>query len=320
MLTDKKISIIVVCYNDGGSIREMYRRINEVMEEITPNFEIIYVNDKSPDNALNILREIASWDKRLIVLNHSRNFGNQITYTTGMRYATGDAVILLDGDLQDPPELFPQFVKKWLGGYNIVYGIRTKRKGGFILRIGYKIFYRVFKYLSYINIPLDAGDFSLIDRKTLDVINSFPEVDRYIRGMRAYIGFKSVGIRYTRAGRFSGVSNNSFLWLVKWAKKIIFSFSYQPLELIAYVAAFVTFLAGVAIIIYVPLTLIVGGPRGYLTLLVSILFLGAIQLLSLAVIAEYLGRIFEEVKHRPIGIVDEIINDYKKIKKKKINL
>ena len=311
MLTDKKISIIVVCYNDAGSIKEMYRRVRAVMKEITPNFEIIYVNDRSPDNSLDILKEMAAQDKRLVVITHSRNFGSQAAYTTGMKYATGDAAILLDGDLQDPPELFPELVKKWLQGHDIVYGIRVRREGGVMRGALYKIFYRILRKLSYIEIPLDAGDFSLIDARVLQVINGFTEVNRYIRGLRAYVGFRTVGISYTRQERFSGVSNMRFVELVRWAKKIIFSFSYEPLEWISYLAASVTLLAGIGIVAYVALVYTRGAPSGFLTLMVAILFLGAIQLLSLAVIAEYLGRIFEEVKRRPVGIIDGIINDYK---------
>ncbi|MEK9170261.1 MAG: glycosyltransferase family 2 protein, partial [Patescibacteria group bacterium] len=300
MLTNKKISIIVICYNDAGSVREMYGRVNKIMSSITADYEIVYVNDRSPDNALEILRELAGKDKRLIVINHSRNFGNQAAYTTGMRYAIGDAVILLDGDLQDPPELFPEFVKKWLDGYKVVYGMRTKRKGGLIRRICYKIFYRIFKKLSYLDIPLDAGDFSLIDREVLDIINGeFKEVDRYIRGMRAYAGFKSIGIPYTRAERFAGVSNNSFMWNVMWAKRLLVSFSYKPLEWISYIAGFVMICSVLTILVYIPYTYFVPAPPGFLTTLLVILFLGSVQLLSLSVIAEYLARIFEEIKHRP---------------------
>ncbi len=312
MLTNKKISIVIVCYNDAGSVGEMYARVNKAMSSVTSDYEIIYVNDRSPDNALEILRELAGKDKKLVVINHSRNFGNQAAYTTGMRYATGDAVILLDGDIQDPPELFPEFVKKWLEGYRVVYGMRVKRKGGLIRRICYKIFYRVFKKLSYLDIPLDAGDFSLIDREVLNIINGeFKEVDRYIRGMRAYVGFKSVGIPYTRAERFAGVSNNSFMWNVMWAKRLLVSFSYKPLEWISYIAAMVTVFSVLTILVYIPYTYFVPGPQGFLTTLLVILFLGSIQLLSLSVIAEYLARIFEEIKHRPMGLMEEIINDYK---------
>lgn len=311
MLTDKKISVVIVCYNDGGSVREMHRRITEVMRGITPNYEIVYVNDRSPDNAREVLEAVAKEDKRFIAINHARNFGSQIAYTTGMRYCTGDAAILLDGDIQDPPELFPEFVKKWLEGYLVVYGIRTRRKGSIVRRIGYKLFYRLFKKLSYIDIPLDAGDFSLIDRRVLDVINGFPEVDRYIRGIRAAAGFKSIGVPYTRDERFSGVTGNSFLGNVRWARRMIFAFSYKPLELISYLAAIVTFFAALVILFYVILYVFFGAPQGFLTLLVITLFLGSIQLLSLSFIAEYMAKMFEEIKHRPISIVEDIFNDYK---------
>lgn len=312
MLTDKKISVIIVCYKDAGSIKEMHRRVTAAMKEITQNYEMIFVNDRSPDNTREILKELAAQDKRVIGINHSRNFGSQIAYTTGMRYCDGDAAILLDGDIQDPPELFPELVKKWLDGYAVVYGERVRRKGGIFRRIGYKLFYRLFRKLSYIEIPLDAGDFSLIDRRVLNIINDFPEVDRYIRGLRAAAGFRSIGVPYTRQERFSGETNNSLLANFRWAKRMLVAFSYRPLEMISWVAALVTLMSLAAILFYFALYLFISAPSGFLTLLVFVLFLGAIQLLSLSVIAEYLARIFEEVKHRPAGIIEDIFNDYKK--------
>lgn len=311
MLTNKKISIVAVCYNEEGSVMEMHRRVTAVMKEITPNYELIYVNNCSTDNTRELIKELSIKDKKVIGINHSRNFGSQISYTTGMRYCTGDAAILLDGDIQDPPELFPELVKKWLEGYTIVYGERVKRRGNIFRRIGYKLFYRVFRKLSYIDVPLDAGDFSLIDRKALDIINDFTEVDRYIRGLRAAAGFKTVGVPYTRQERFAGATNNSFLANFRWAKRMIISFSYRPLEMISWVSGLVTLISVVVILVYFVLSFIAPPPRGFLTLLIFILFLGAIQLLSLSVIAEYLAKIFEEVKHRPVGIIEDIFNDYR---------
>lgn len=312
MLTNKKISIITPCYNDAGCVREMYNRVTKAMGSITPNYEIIYVNDHSPDNAMEVLRQLASEDKKVIVLSHSRNFGNQAAYTTGMRYSTGDAVITIDGDIQDPPELFGEFVKKWLEGYKVVYGQRTKRKSGFIRTTLYKIFYRTLHKMSYIDIPLDAGDFALIDRKVLDIINNdFKEVNRYIRGMRAYVGFSSLGISYTHTERFAGVSNFSLWRYVRWAKGLILSFSYKPLEWISYLAGAITVLAVLSIGAYIPVAIMAPALRGLWAVLAAVLFLGAVQMLSLAVIAEYLTLLVEEVKHRPSGIVEEIINDYK---------
>lgn len=316
MLTDKKISIIVICYRDAGCIREMHRRVTEVMKKVTPNYELVYVNDASPDNAMEILRELAANDKRLVAFCHSRNFGGQAAYTTGLEYCVGDAAILLDGDIQDPPEMFPEFAQKWLEGYDVVYGDRIARKGSRTWNFFYKLFYRIFQRMAYIKVPLDAGDFGLVDRKVIDAINKMPERERHIRGLRAWVGYRSLGIPYTRSEPWDGrKSNNSFFWSVMYAKKVILSFSYKPLEWISYVAAAVTLLAAVAIIIFIFVAYFISpAPRGFLTLLTIILFLGSIQLLSLSVIAEYLAKIFEEVKRRPKSIVGEAIN-YSGLKK-----
>lgn len=319
MLTNKKISVVIVCYNDGGSVREMYRRVTEVMKQITPNYEIVYVNDKSPDNALDVLREIAAKDKQLIVISHSRNFGGQAAYATGLRYATGDVIITLDGDIQDPPELFPELVKRWLEGYKVVYGIREKRKEGNAIRgFFYKAFYRVFRKLSNI-MPLDASDFALMDREALDVLNSMPEVDRYMRAMRAFVGFKSTGIPYTHMERFSGKTNFNFFGYVRFAKGLIFSFSKRPIEWVFYIAFFVGILSALSILFYVLSAIFIASPSMVLTILVAVLFLGAVQMFSLSILAEYLLRTFDETKHRPSAIIDEIINDYQNYKEKTRN-
>lgn len=189
MLTDKKLSVIVICYNDAGSVREMYRRVTEVMKHITLTYEIIYVNDASPDNAMEILRDVASRDQRFVVFSHSRNFGGQAAYTTGLKYCTGDAAIMLDGDIQDPPELFPELVKKWMEGYNVVYGERIRRRGNKVWSFFYKLFYRLFRKMANIDVPLDAGDFGLIDRKVINILNEMPERERYIRGIAGVGGF-----------------------------------------------------------------------------------------------------------------------------------
>ncbi|MBI4098419.1 MAG: glycosyltransferase family 2 protein [Candidatus Magasanikbacteria bacterium] len=312
MLTDRKISIIVVCYNDGGSVREMYRRVTAIMAEITSNYEIVYVNENSPDGAEEILQELALQDKRLMLVNHTRNFGTQQAYTTGLTLCTGDAAILLDGDIQDPPELFPELVKKWLEGYQIVYGIRTRRKGSALRRVGYKLFYRIFKTVAEVPMPLDASEFGLMDRRAIDLINQLPEANRFIRGLRAWTGLKSIGIPYTRAERFAGETNLTFLDNVRYAKRMIFAFSSSPLEWISYLAGLVTVLSGVAIVAYVVIALLYQKPpTGFLTLLVSILFLGAVQLLCFSIIGEYIGRIYQEIKRRPHAIIRDIVNDHR---------
>ena len=315
MLTNKKISAVVVCYRDEGNIREMYRRLSLVLPKITPDYEIIYVNDASSDNSGEILRELASMDANFTVVTHSRNFGAQAAFTSGMMQSLGDAVIIMDGDLQDPPELLEEFVKKWLAGFEVVYGERRKREKsmGKINELLYHLFYVVFDKMSYVRVPRDTGEFSLMDRKVVDWINSLPERDRLIRGLRAWVGFRQIGVSYVRPERFWGKSTNSIFKNLKWAKKAIFSFSYIPLEFISQIAFFTFLISVSAIIFYVIIYFIrPEPPQGFLTLLVVSLFLGSIQLLSLSIIGEYIGRMFEETKGRPRFIIRDILNDHRK--------
>ncbi len=306
MLTDRSISLIIACYNDAGSVEEMLKRLHAVMKDVTPNYEIVYVNDASPDGAEAVLAEHFKKDKRLSVITHARNFGSQNVFTSGIANSTSDAVVLMDGDLQDPPEMIPKFVTKWLEGYDVVYGVRQRRRSGIFLQIAYKIFYRLYRKLSYVDIPLDAGDFSLMDRRVADILVQMPERDRFLRGLRAWVGFKQTGIPYTRQARFSGESTNSVRDNIRWAKKGIFSLSFKPLEWISYVAASMVLVSALAILIYLYFYFRYGAPSGFVTLLVVTLFLGGVQLLCFFVIAEYLGRVFEEVKQRPRFIVRDI--------------
>ncbi len=312
MLTEKRLSAIVACYRDAGSVMTMYERLTRTFQDVTKNYEIIYVNDASPDNAEEILAELAGRDDRVTVITHTRNFGSQSAFTSGMRQATGEAVVLMDGDLQDPPEVIEAFVKKWLEGYEVVYGVRSRRMGSPIRNLEYKLFYRVFRKLSTVHMPVDAGDFSLMDRKVIEVINRMPERERFLRGLRAWVGFKQTGVEYVREERFSGETTNSFLDNVRWAKRGIFSFSYVPLEWISYLAFLTVCFSLMAILAYVTFYFAYPqAPRGFLTMLVLILFLGGVQLLSLSVIGEYLGKIFEEVKQRPPYVVKNILNDHR---------
>ncbi len=314
MLTQKKLSAVVVCYRDEGNIRALYERLSAVLSSLTPDYEILYVNDCSPDNSAAILREIASKDPRLTVLNQSRNFGAQAAFTAGMVQSLGDAVILMDGDLQDPPELLEEFVKKWNEGYEVVYGIRRKREKsmGALNKWFYHQFYVVLNRLSYVKVPTDAGEFSLIDRKAVDWINALPERDRLLRGLRAWVGFKQTGVEYVRCERYSGTSTNSFFRNLRWARKAIFSFSYMPLEWVSYFAAGITLLSLLGMVLYIASFFFTPNvPRGITTVFVLVLFLGSVQLLSISVIAEYIGRIFEEAKQRPRYITREILNDHR---------
>ena len=315
MLTSKRISIVPIAYKDEGNIEELYKRVTNVMRQVSRNYEIIYVNDASPDRSQAILRKIANRDKKLTVILHSRNFGAQNAFTSGMKQANGDAVIIMDGDLQDPPELIPEFVRKWLDGFDVVYGARKKREKsmGPVMEFIYHSFYILFNKLSYIKVPLDAGDFSLMDRRVVNYINDLPENDRFIRGLRAWVGFKQVGVDYIRPERFSGsgISTNSILKGIMWARKAIFSFSYAPLEWVFYAAIVSVFVALLAAVLYIILYFYIPeSPRGFITILISVLFLGSIQLTVLSIVSEYIRRIFEEVKHRPSAIIEEIINNH----------
>lgn len=309
----KKISAVIACYNDALSVPIMYKRLTDIFQKMDVDYEIIFVNDGSPDNSETLLREIASNDPRVVAVNHSRNFGSQMAFTSGMEIATGDAVALLDGDLQDPPEFIETLYKKWQEGYDVVYGIRSKREEFIFVQLARKLFYRIFRTLSYIKIPVDAGDFSLMDRKVIEVLLKMPERDRFLRGMRAWVGFKQIGIEYTRAKRKFGESTNSFIKNFGWARKGIFSFSYAPLEFVMYLSFFIVIASFIGIVAQIILRFLVPDtPRGFSTVIIIILFLGGIQLLCISILGEYIGRIFEEVKQRPKFIVKDIINHPRK--------
>lgn len=304
----KTISVIIPCYNEEGNVEELHRRISDVLRRNVKNYEIIFIDNKSTDATRDILRRLAERDPHVTALFFSRNFGHsQYGFTAGSEYATGDAVVWTDADLQDPPEMIEEFIKKWQEGYDVVYGVREKRRGGFLLRIAYKLFYRLYKKMSYLDIPLDAGDFSLMDRKVINIINAMPERDRYVRGLRTWAGFRAIGVPYVRQERHEGKTSNNIRKNIWWAKKAIFSFSYTPLEFIFYLSLIVFIASIIAIFGYLIAYIINPGPRGFTTLLMIVLFLGSSQLLALSIIAEYIGRIFEEVKGRPKYVIEEIV-------------
>ena len=306
----KKLSAIIACYRDEQAIPIMYERLMTVFKKIGTDYEIIFVNDCSPDNSREVLKQIAAADKKVVVISHTRNFGSQSAFTSGMKIATGDAVILFDGDLQDPPELVEEFYKKWLEGYEVVYGERIKREATLFLKISYKLFYRIFSKLSYVGIPLDAGDFSLLDRKVVKALNSLPEKNRFIRGLRAWVGFRQTGVPYVRPERMFGRTTNSLLKNLGWARRAIISFSYVPLDFISFMAFITVICSFLAILGQVLVRIICPSmvPSGFTTLISIAFFIGGIQLLCLAIIGSYLAHIYDEVKHRPAFIVDEILN------------
>jgi polyisoprenyl-phosphate glycosyltransferase len=287
-LADKKISAIIACYRDAPAVPQMHERLTAVLQKLG----------------------VAARDPHVVVVTHARNFGSQSAFTSGMRIATGDAVVLLDGDLQDPPELIADFAVQWQEGYEVVYGKRIKRETTRTMQVLYKLFYRVFRSMSYVRVPLDAGDFSLLDRKVVDALNSLPESNRFLRGLRAWVGFKQTGVPYVRPERPFGTSTNSLLRNLGWARKAIFSFSYAPLDFITWLALATVGATMIAIFTQVTLRLVAPGvvPKGFTTIILVILFIGGIQLLCLAIIGSYLAHIYDEVKRRPAYIVSNIIN------------
>ena len=305
-----RLSAIIACYRDEPAIPVMYRRLSDTFNRLGVDYEIIFVNDASPDDARRVLAELAAVDRRVVVINHSRNFGSQNAFTSGMSLASGDAVILLDGDLQDPPELIEAFFEKWLEGYDVAYGVRVKREATRVLQIAYKAFYRVFRASSYVPVPLDAGDFSLIDRRVVDTLNSLPENNRFLRGLRAWVGYLQIGVPYVRPERMFGTSTNSWLRNLGWARKAILSFSYAPLDLITLLAGLTVFASVIGIIVEIVVRLLRPDlvPSGLTSVIIVILFLGGIQLTCLSIIGSYLAHIYDEVKRRPPYVVESVLN------------
>jgi polyisoprenyl-phosphate glycosyltransferase len=305
-----KLSAVIACYRDAPAVPIMHERLVRAFAEVGADYEIIFVNDGSPDDARGVLAELAARDPNVVVINHARAFGSQSAFTSGMRIATGDAVVLLDGDLQDPPEMIPQFVARWQEGYEVVYGERVKRETTFFMRHAYRAFYRVFKRLAYVNVPLDAGDFSLIDRRVVDAINAMPESHRFVRGLRAWVGYRQLGVPYVRPERMFGKSTNSFRKNLGWARRAIVSFSYAPLDAITGIALSVVGVASIALVVQVALKIVApqSAPKGFTTVISVVLFIGGIQLLCLAIIGTYLAHMYEEVKGRPPYVVESVMN------------
>lgn len=305
------ISVVATCYNEQDNLNELYRRVKEVFTKIHDHdFELILVDNASTDKSLVKYKQLAKGDERIKVVILSRNFGSpQPSFVAGLAESKGKAAILLHGDIQDPPELIQKFIEKWRKGWMVVYGVRINRQGyGKFMNWIYKKFYAVLKKLSYIDIPLNAGEFSLIDRRVIDELLKIDEYDYYLRCLRAYVGFPQIGIEYVREARTKGNSTESFRSGLWWAKTIIVNFSFKPLAWISALALMTVSASFLAIIVFlINYYYNPQSPRGIPTIFVLILFLGGIQLLSLSVIAEYIAKIFLEVKRRPKYIVQRII-------------
>jgi len=303
------VSAIIACYRDAEAIPIMYRRLVDVFRRLGMNYEIIFVNDASPDNSTEVIRQISATDPNVLGILHSRNFGSQAAFRSGMQMATTEACVLMDGDLQDPPELIEAFVTQWRDGADVVYGRRVKREMPLWLESLYRGFYRVFAAMSDIPIPRDAGDFSLIDRTVVYWMLECQERDSFLRGLRAYVGFKQVGVDYVRPERAFGVSTNNWIKNLGWAKKGIFSFSRMPLHIMTALGG-VT-LAGTAVLatwsVAIKLFAPESAPRGITFLALLVMTFGSITIFSLGLLGEYIGKIFEETKARPAFIQRNII-------------
>lgn len=304
----KRISLVFPVYNEEEVLPALFERLRNLDHELDQyELEIIFVNDGSHDASLELMQDFRRQTPHCKILDFSRNFGHQIAITAGIDFATGDAVILLDADLQDPPELLPKFLAKWEEGYQVVYAVRKKRQEHVLKRLAYFSFYRILQKISDIPIPLDSGDFCLMDRAIVNILTSMQERNRFVRGLRSWAGFKQIGLEYDRDKRHSGEVKYTFPKLVKLALNGIFSFSYFPLRIASYTGFVVSFISFLGIVIYLYKKLVVGGePQGFPTLVILVLFLGGIQLLSLGVIGEYIGRIYDEVKRRPTYIIKQV--------------
>jgi dolichol-phosphate mannosyltransferase len=294
------ISPIIACYRDAQAIPYMYERLVKTFNEMKVRYEIIFVNDNSPDNTDEVLEAICAKDPNVIAIKHSRNFGSQSAFLSGMEIASGDMVVLMDGDLQDPPEVIPSFYEKWQQGFDVVYGVRVQREMPAHVHFFYKQFYRLFKRTAYINIPVDAGDFSIIDRKVVRELVNLPETEQFLRGLRAWVGFKQTGVDYVRPERMFGVSTNNWTKNIWWAKKAIFSFSFAPLELMTYTGFVLTGFSFLAALVQVIGKLLYPDiPHGVPTIIVLICFFGGLNILGISFLGEYISKIFEETKKRP---------------------
>lgn len=312
-MRQKKISIVIPCFNEEAVLPELFRRLTKSANTWKLNYEIICIDDGSQDKTLRMLKKQSRKDAHWKVLSFSRNFGHQTAVSCGLHYATGDAVIVMDADLQDPPEELKRFIDKWLSGYEVVYAIRRKRKESPLKKSSYWLFYRLLSKLSNFDIPLDSGDFSVLDRKVVDVLKNMPERNRFVRGLRAWSGFKQIGLEYDRASRAAGAPKYTLSKLIKLATDGIIAFSSVPLTIASYIGLAVSVLAVIGVIftllqrIFINFFESIGlGPvPGFATIVIAILFLGGVQLIFLGIIGSYLSRIYDEVKGRPLWIIKE---------------
>ena len=304
-------SIIAPIYNEIDNLPELYRRVKEVMDSSGERWELILVDDGSTDGSTDKIRELAKMDKIVRPVIFARNFGHQVAITAGWDYARGDAIVIIDADLQDPPEVILELANKWKEGYEVVYAVRGEREGeSWFKKFTAAMFYRIIYSITDVKIPVDTGDFRLMDRKVVDVLKLMKERHRFPRGMSAWVGFRQIGVTYKRAARVAGVTKYPFSKMLKLALNAITGFSYFPLQ----VATYFGFISAGISILAIPVVAILrlAGSHffeGQTTTLVSVLFLGGVQLISLGMLGEYIGRLYDEAKGRPLYIVRDAPED-----------
>jgi glycosyltransferase involved in cell wall biosynthesis len=303
-----KYSIVAPVYNEEALVAEFCQRTIAAMEPLGEPFEIVLVNDGSRDRSPEIMRELHAKDYRIKVINFSKNFGHQIAITAGMDFARGDAVAVIDSDLQDPPEVIVEMIAEWKNGYQVIYGVRGEREGETAFKLATaSLFYRLIRKITSVDIPLDAGDFRLMDRRVVDAMKQMREQKRFMRGLSVWVGFKQKGLTYKRDARKAGETKYPLKKMIRFALDGITAFSYLPLQLATYFGFVTAALSFIFLIVVVVLRLTGDGEAfyGQASTLASVLFLGSVQLIFLGVIGEYLGRIYDEVKRRPLYIVAE---------------
>jgi polyisoprenyl-phosphate glycosyltransferase len=308
-----EISVVIPVYNEEGNLLPLYERLASVLTESRFDYEIIFVIDGSRDSSLQVVCRLANEDPRVAVVELARNFGHQIAISAGLDYAKGRGVVVMDSDLQDPPEFLTDLISKWKEGYDVVYAVRVKRKENIFKRAAYSFFYRLLNRTSNIQIPLNAGDFCIMDRRVVDILVAMPERNRFVRGIRSWVGFKQIGLICERQARQSGKPGYTLSRLIYLALDGLVSFSYLPLRVISILGWCVSIFSILLSIFYLIKKILFGlNPPGFATLVVAIFFLSGIQLITIGVIGEYVGRISEEVKQRPLYVVKQIIGKIKR--------
>lgn len=310
MATKPRYSIVAPIYNEEGNIPRLYERIRNVMDSTGESWEVVAINDGSRDRSLELLKELSAKDPRVKVVNFARNFGHQLAVTAGLHHTSGDAVVIIDADLQDPPELILEMIERWKAGYQVVYAVRQERKGeSWFKLLTAKLFYRLIYRITDVDIPLDTGDFRLMDRRVVDALNAMPEHNRFIRGLTSWIGFKQTGVSYVREAREWGETKYPLKKMVRFAMDAVTGFSYFPLQIMVYVAFILGVLAVLAIPVISVLRLILGFQflGGQVTHIVLLLLLSSFQLFFLFVMGQYVARIYDETRGRPLYIVAERI-------------